>query len=642
MAERLIHYPKGNPIQFVPENDPAFLTNTKYKFPHYDKWWNCQRRAPFQPLANYFQKVEQGDTIVLEFHSNNAGETGATVRVYNLDWTLITGLSTASTAVAGYTITSQATGTTYTAYTHIAQQYVGALGLPDGKYFLVIEVPFAGGDPAVMISEPIWLREHHPDTLLLEYRKSYNDADIFWQLHNLTMGLRVESYLWGLTPISDDTFYEDELLDNTLTYSVAGETYQYGVRRVPSYMINKVNRVFSCDLVRIDSPNNEDYFIKAKDAKFEATNDANTNVFGGVLTVQKAKNTYSQEASYQTPILIWEILNNGDSGGGDRFPFFVRQSVLRRTGAPNIRLMLNLNGIPGPFPYTTDCKEVRNTADEQVLVDHANNVTKPANNQLGYYSLIVSGGNAGLYYNPHPSETNYVGNSSIVLSQHFNVNFQNGAYGSAIFYDIRGSWIGYAVDNSIGIQRNAGYGNGNPANTYLVGGSTVNIQNNIARVYHKIQTGNVNTITRFLANYPTQTPNITAITGTVPRLLTHFRIYTASIYYTGFTWSILVPCATTIGDVTLSGNAIVASTGPSAFGAGNLPQLYNVDFFKNKLTTPAVDDIFNELYNGGAKIYVLMNGGINTAGQSPVAPPSAGSLTAIIAITGDGWAILTD
>lgn len=637
----LIAYPKANPLQFVRVNGGV----NQYNFKYWDEWWQCERKVPQQGAVKYSQKIQQDQTVTIYWHSNNGGTTGATVKVYDMNW-VDTGIafSVSNTSVSGFELTDPYTGIAYTAYTHIAQQYMGTLGLADGRYIFVTETPFSDGIE-YMISEPVYLRELHKNTMLIEYTNSVNDYDVFYVTHNILFTLRVESWLHSLVPNSIDTSYEDEQVDITPTYSVPYNTYTYSVRGVPEWMLTRVNFAFSADVKRFDGR----LFTKDKDAKFELTGSNASGKKGASIQVREAINTYSTTVVNRQPILIWEILNNGDSGGSDRFPYFVRQARMQRTGQVAIRLMANLNGPQGPYPYTTDCKEVLSTVDEQTLLDHANNVTKPFYGQLGSYSLIVSGGNAALYYTPYYTEVNYTTIDSVVLSKHFKILFENGAYGSGQFYDIKGSWIGYALFNSIGSQRNAGYGNGNPATTYLVGGSLINMQDDNARVYHYNQMATSDTITSFNAQYSSQTPNILGIIATLPATLVYFRVRTglSGGSYGSFNWNIMSPCAANIGDVTLSDNKITSTSGLGLYSFGSLPMLYSFDLFKNNLPTAGatgVDNMFNEMWSGGSggQVYVLPFGGVNTSGQSPAAVPSAASLAARTGIAADSWAILTD
>lgn len=642
MAEKLVVYPEVNPLQMVPQSDPDFLLTTKYKYPHYNNWWQCERRAMHEPYVHYKQKIQQTDRLILVFHSNNGGTTGANFKFYNMDWT-DTGVAVgvANTSVSGFEITSEVSNTVYTAYTHIVDQSLQILGLADGYYFGVMEVPYGSGDSVYYVSEPIYLRDQHPSTKLLEYSNTVNNFDVFFHTHSVSFQLRVESHLHSLTPNSIDTTFEDELVDITLLDSIPYNTYTWAARAIPEWMVNKVNRAFSCDLLRWEGK----YFTKDKDAKFDMVGGSNEPLKGMSIAVRPAKNLYSQQNIFVDPILVYTILNNGDSNGPTRFPYFLKTATLNRTGAPSINLLVDINGVNTIGAYTTNCMEIRDTSDELLVLNYCNLDRKPYHGQLGSYSGVTNGsGDYSLYYYPHATEQNYITSTWMVLSKPMIIRFQ-GAYGSGQYYDVKGSHIGYGLVRQNNTHASAAYGNGNPGITYLVGGSSINIIGDQARLYHYDQQNATDTVFTFKAIYPALTPNIREVAGKYPESLIDFQV-TSGLAFDTVLWQYFVPCKANLVAVSFYKNNVSLVQGMDVYLPSlDLLSFVGYDLSWNVLTPSGVDDVFNQMWNGGggAETFTQTNGEMYTDNQNPPAPPTPASAVAVSFIDNfKAWLVVTD
>lgn len=118
-------------------------------------------------------------------------------------------------------------------------------------------------------SEPIELKEIHEDTIRIEYKNSENNFDLIFETDFVGI-LRVEGAILNFKPASDDVIYNDQDRNSTTVYSLPYDIYQLfigGKEGVPDWLVSKVNRSFSFDILSLDG----EYYNKVEGAKFEET-----------------------------------------------------------------------------------------------------------------------------------------------------------------------------------------------------------------------------------------------------------------------------------------------------------------------------------------------------------------------------------
>lgn len=146
------------------------------------------------------------------------------------------------------------------------------------------------------ISEPILIRDEHPNTLLIEYQNYRNDFGIpFEELQGDRLGFRVEANLVEFEPASENEMYTDQVRDNIQLHSVPYRRWRLvigGRSGVPDWVGEKVNRIFSCSDVWIDGKK----FVRDGDAQMETQRVDNYNPFASYsLIITEAENTDSMK-----------------------------------------------------------------------------------------------------------------------------------------------------------------------------------------------------------------------------------------------------------------------------------------------------------------------------------------------------------
>ena len=159
---KIFQNPKLNNIQFV---EQGAVLNPKYNNLPIDKEWYYENILSYQFQQKYFQPVRQGDLIWLEFHRTDTNGVGIDIVSCSGD-ILETVYATNQVAVEGHTYEGEQLHTSSIRF--LFSDY----DLPNGYYYLRPFADFYDGETLIerllYISEPLDVREEHPDTVLLE------------------------------------------------------------------------------------------------------------------------------------------------------------------------------------------------------------------------------------------------------------------------------------------------------------------------------------------------------------------------------------------------------------------------------------------------------------------------------------------
>jgi hypothetical protein len=104
------------------------------------------------------------------------------------------------------------------------------------------------------ISEPFIISENIENTLLLEYTHYKFRGDVIFET-GFTPYIRLCGYLKYKQPLSKDTLYEDQVLDETLLKSDPydiWDLYLTGPAGMPDYLVKKINWMLGCSTFKID------------------------------------------------------------------------------------------------------------------------------------------------------------------------------------------------------------------------------------------------------------------------------------------------------------------------------------------------------------------------------------------------------
>lgn len=270
MPNNKVVVPFLNPIRFVPVGSTAV---------NFDSDWYYNQIKYYETKITYFQKWVFGDPIYLQIASNFSPITlelrnckGQTLNTYSF--------SLKTTAVVNPDLLT----------------YECSLTIPiveEGEYFFVLNVGF---DVTLeqFISEPQYFSDDPNRTMWFEYKNSYNKFNIVFNT-GIQFGFRVESSRGPLAPMSVDTVWQDQPLDLETIDSIPYRQFKLsvgGLWGVPDWVIEKVNRIFSCDTVFIDGRQ----YTKADGAKWETIVAEGYPLRGWKIDIRETKNNYSLQA----------------------------------------------------------------------------------------------------------------------------------------------------------------------------------------------------------------------------------------------------------------------------------------------------------------------------------------------------------
>ncbi len=263
-------WPLLNPLRFTPIDgiivkhfDYKIINealNAKYNTYGVDNglFWQ-QIREFYQGPAPYARKLQKGDSFSI-YHDSLS--SGAYFTIVDDKGVLAYGPS------VGIPLDYSVIGNTDPDFieqynTHDTVLDFGASSFPTGIYYVIVEDRYSGdpADSVYFISEPIHYRnkEHSfPRTMLFEFDNLTNDYDVLFETYKqgsspqLQMNLRCEAVIDEIDPAFHDTAWEDQGYAVQKSSSTPYRLFQLTVFGVPGWMIDKVNRILSCDIVAID------------------------------------------------------------------------------------------------------------------------------------------------------------------------------------------------------------------------------------------------------------------------------------------------------------------------------------------------------------------------------------------------------
>lgn len=142
-------------------------------------------------------------------------------------------------------------------------------------------------------STSITVSINHKDTVMLKYRNSRNDFGIVFD-SEVVFYTRVEGSIRDYTPRSDDEIYNDQIRNSTKLYSLPYSVFTFyaGVSiGLPDFMLDQVNRIFSCDMIKID----DHWFEKTEGAEWEIKRIPGYQFSGMSINVMPARNRVAEQ-----------------------------------------------------------------------------------------------------------------------------------------------------------------------------------------------------------------------------------------------------------------------------------------------------------------------------------------------------------
>lgn len=242
-----LHIPFLNPVQFVEEGKELLPQyNTKFFDDFVEKdTWKAWRRG-----REYASKWQTSDTIHLQVISN---VSPLSLKLYDA----------ASGRLVSTTAFAQIVQNQYQPELWVYEVSLSLSTLPRGYYQLKIDV--AG--LSTLVSEYLHIEEQHPNTVLIEYLNQKYYGDVLFETE-FNPNIRVEGWFKMKPPVSKDTTYEDQVLNQRMLLSEPYRVWDFIIgpsSGIPDWMADKLIWILGCDEIYLDGK----AFTKADGAKFE-------------------------------------------------------------------------------------------------------------------------------------------------------------------------------------------------------------------------------------------------------------------------------------------------------------------------------------------------------------------------------------
>lgn len=176
--------------------------------------------------------------------------------------------------------------------------------MDEGRYYLRLTATKDGEDDLNFISEPMDIKAVHANTIRFEYTNSKNDFSIIFKSDFIGL-VRCEADIIDFKPASDDTIYNDQIHSTTLIRStpfrqftlIIGSNVAAPMGGIPDYMVDIVNRVLSCDQVKMDGK----YYTKAEGAGWDEVRPENYPFSAQRITINESENKFQLEFQNTLP-----------------------------------------------------------------------------------------------------------------------------------------------------------------------------------------------------------------------------------------------------------------------------------------------------------------------------------------------------
>mgnify|MGYP000847628619 CR=1 FL=1 len=256
---------------------------------HFDDAWACEQIKSFEAKAYYRQKWVKTETTKLQIESSLAPEP---LKVYKTDGTV-------AKSIAWTAVHTEISYKIYECTFDISD-------LAEGIYYIYQQVTFGSIDWKT-ISEAIHSKTNWPGTLKFTYKNSFNKDDVAWTT-GLQMSFRCEAGIMDFTPEAEITAYVNQTRDARVLDGTPFRTFKLYIGEaagVAPYIVDIINRIFSCDYVSIEGMQ----YAREGNAKVEVTRVKGYPLIGASLEITPASNAQSLAFADTTPLAPGVVLH---------------------------------------------------------------------------------------------------------------------------------------------------------------------------------------------------------------------------------------------------------------------------------------------------------------------------------------------
>lgn len=236
-------------IFHISDDNPVPFTELVDIDPRYNTVKPSSARTPVTVNGCYYQKWQYTDVTKIQFLSDYVCD----VKVYKNTGALV------STIVPTQVVTNILNQT--------FQVYEFELDFSDYGYgVFYAEIIYTDDDlaPHIWQSELWKTADKWPDTMLWEYKNSYNARSVVYET-GIEFNFRVESQVREFTPEFDSEVYIDQTHNATQLSSIPYKRYRLVTQYLPDWALNIFNSILNVDEKKGDG----EYYEKPEGSKFE-------------------------------------------------------------------------------------------------------------------------------------------------------------------------------------------------------------------------------------------------------------------------------------------------------------------------------------------------------------------------------------
>lgn len=591
MAIAALDIPLDNSLRFVPI-DGQIATDPSDNMKHFDADWFTNLIRDWQYKTDYAQPWQFNDRMSVYVKTNS--QNGLSIKLVDCNGRIWkTWNDTGFVVTANDTIRVGNSGQVQ-AYVYYLQFKLSEIpNLPEGIYWLLLDVNYSLIPPATTdyvlkyVSEPISVAAKHNNTVHVDYSNSDNKGPVLYAITNARFRIRVAADVVDYGPASNDTQYEDGDYNVEILASQAYRTCKFALtKRVPDWVIDRLNHAFSCDTISIDSK----AFTKEIGAKWEINRVARVPKVIAALPLREVHNDAGAVQIIAASFIIYTY---------PAFPYVVKRVAIS-DGVEEVILFNDLRIIHNTTEQTAFLNDVNANASAQNIAGTLTIASNTATWTNGPGDFYITG-DATILTTPLTIQltTANVAQSIGLFDANAVVDYGDGAYEEII---------------STGLSNSTAHGYGSTGTWNL----------NIFGTYKQIYFND-----GYLAN----------VGGVVPIGLTIFSL-TNSFTITTFNAAVLTPASATLTrmDVFVCNNLTTVTNLTTLI----LPRIARFKFNNNKLNSAAASAIVIYADTNVPNVIGVI-GSVNTLNQSPVAPmTAAGTAAKNDLINVWGWSVTTD
>lgn len=642
---------KNQPIRFYQTNAPI---NTNQNFVQFDQTSFNDTAMYWQQQKPYFQKATYADKIVIMVHTqaNVIGDPlpYPDLIVMDSDGNTIANLVDpayikGAQQIAGNTFYDPATGTTTQLNTYCWEFTFGQIWSDpmlrgSGLYYL--QLRNYAIDPSIyaeLKSEPILVYDSHPGTILLQGKNLVNRASQNWVVDGWDSAfytpeawVRVEGNPEKYEPKGIYVGYLQQEYQASMQRAQNYRSFTLNVgsvsQGVPPYMYEKASEIVLMDQFKVDYKPFI-YDVEGTDGNIKKS--WQSAGFGasqlGWATFPIREKYNSQNALVVTlpipDVFLWWSPWHDPSVANPSPGLFMQYAIPRFS-------LIN-SGSAGVYPISGEAYVAYSQSDENAIIAsiQADAIANGLTGTVYRDDVLASPTYGQIKYQQGIGETVTLANTIPVLYHWYGV----GITGTTTPNDVVMQFGGYGSIQVIDWQDGSPYNAYQPADASVYTAEHANIGTGsiLIIIFHNnnmIRAVFADSFNILLNDIPQ---------GSMQPNLEHFNIDAGASYTT----PAMLP---TLASSTLLKAIKIGSTDITSFSdlfTFAFTQMKNIQVKNNKLSSAAVDDVFNGFVTNSPAS--LSGGGtIDTSLQTPLAPPTAASATARAALVAAGWTIHTD